>query len=651
MSGEILAAGGEDLWDEYLRLLRAAGRGEEADEAAGSDDTKFYATVMRPEWLRDRVEQLRRESLFTAAVVGGGALEQALRERRYPEAARLLPEALASTLDVLATTNLAWNTMPALTPAAIAVAALHPDEQVDAMFARLSALPNTPNVGAYSRVLDLRQSMRALLAAMAASPDRAAVKAASGLDGRAFTNTAQWLVKAGAIDDDGVTLRPATGAPATEAPTEQEPEPSGYRLPADPPQLIDLNESPRVAGPDMYDPQPVAAALSRVPEAGPALLPTPPTLRPAGQARLVGTRHTTWLLTMKRPVAELRPVWTATVFDAAGAPQAQVVLPAPATSWTAGPDRDWVCVVDEDAHLRVYREGGELIVDVDLGEVADDRRSHFIGFRPLADYDVTDDRLLVVSGPNVWLLRPDGDGWALRVPPKVYPSGSWPRGATPPAVAKLATRFGLREDLTTGEAVSHLAALGMTDRDVAISWPSEASRPTYRIPAARFHDHLGLITDDHIRAARLTRSGATISTSYGLNVDVADGVEVLRLWATPGTLTTLSEGAGSRVGVVSDAVVSVADDIVTVTGSSTGTDVALVGSQPSPVHDVAAADGEALALPNHVIRVSGSSVHIVNTGTGVARTYPLPKKPSAVVRAGDHVRVHVGAKHAEVPLP
>ncbi len=650
MSGEILVDG-EELWSEYLRLLREAGQHADADQAETDEHAKRYATVEKPWLLRSRVEALRADAGFRTAGMTYERLDQTLRERRYGEAAQLLPEALSAVLDILATENLGWKAFPALTPAAITVAALFPNETVDEMYRRLAALPNTPNVGAYSRVLGLRRDMQSVLSAVDGVADRSAVKVASGLDGRAFTNTVQWLAKAGALDDDGVTLRPATGAPATEPPEEQEARPSGYRLPAALPPLLDLNEHPRVAGPDMYDKQPGVTALSRVPEPTPQLMPTPQPLRPAGQARMLGTKHCTWLLTAKRPTAEIRPVWTAAVFDRHGTPRGTVTLPAPAKSWTAGPDRDWVCIADEDEHLRVYREAGELIIDVDLGEVARGRRSHLLGLLPFADFDVTDDRLLITSGPNVWLLHPDGSGWGLRIPPKVYPSGAWQEGATPPPVRRLAQQLGLREDLTTGEAVSHLAALGMTDRDVAVHWPADAPKPKYLKPAAKLHEHLGLITDDNIAAARLTSAGVTVSTRYGLNADISNDGTVARLWTTFGTLTTLSEQSGSRAGVVADAVVSVADGIVTVNPAGTRADIALNGAGPSPVHETAAADGDPLPLPEHVIRVSSSSIHIVNTITGTARTYPVPKRPSAVVRAGDHLRIHVGAKHAQVPLP
>ena len=650
MSGEILVDG-DGMWDEYLRLLRSVGREADAEEAAANEDVKFYATVRRPEWLQERVLKLRREVRRDEGAEAEHLLEMTLWERQYPEAARLLPEVLTATLDLLADVNVGWNALPALTPAALAVAALHPYEQVDAMYARLAALPNTPNVGAYSRVLGLRQDMQSVLAAATESSNRDAVKKAAGLDGRAFTNTVQWLVKAGALTDDGVTLRPGAVTPATAAPQEQAVAHSGYRLPETPPTLVDLNEHPRVAGPDMYDRPPTVTALSRVPEPAPPLIATPQPLRPAGQAQMLGTKHTTWLLTMKRPTAEIRSKWTASVFDRAGRPLTEVTLPAPAKSWTASPDRDWVCIVDDDEHLRVYREGGDLITDVDLAEVTDGRRNHLLGFRLLADYDVTDDRLLLTSGPNAWLLHPDGTGSGLRMPPKVYPSGAWQRGATPPQVSRLAKQLGLREDLTTSEAVSHLASLGLTDREVAVDWPADAPQPKYRKPAAKLQEQLGLITDDSISAARLTRDGFTVSTGYGLNADVANDGSVTRLWMTFGALTTLHEGPGARVGVTAEAVVTVSDDIVTLERSASGTDVARTEAGPSPAHELAAADGDHIALPEHVVRVSGSSVHIVNIDTGSARTYPVPKKPSAIVRAGDHVRIHVGAKHAEVPLP
>lgn len=648
MSGETVVDG-DGLWSEYLRLLHAVGRDADADDAAGNEDVKFYATVVKPGWLQDRVDKLRREIGYTATALGSELLEQTLRERRYDEAAQLLPEALSSTLDLLTTINLGWNSLPALTPAAIAVAALYPDEKTDALFARLAALPNSPNIGGYSRLLDLRQNMKALLAVVDGETRRTQAKAAAGLDGRAFTNAVQWLVKAGVLDDDGETLRPATGAPATTPPEEQTPTLSGYRLPEAIPTLIDVNQYPRIPGPDMYDERPQTAMLSRVPEPALPLLPTPQGLRPTGQAQLLGTKHTTWLLTMKRPTAELRPVWTASVFGRDGKPRGTVTMPAPVKSCSAGADRDWVSVVDEDEHLRVYREGGELIVDVDLTAVMGDRRPQVTGHRMRADYDVTDDRLLLSVGANCWLLRPDGSGQGWSTPPKVYPSGAWRRGETPPKVSRLAKRLGLRSDLTTGEAVSHLAARGLTDRNVAVRWSENANAPTYVEPAAQLHDALGLITDDTISEVRLTRDGFTICTYYGLNADITNDGSVVRLWMTVGPLTTLSESSGSRVGVTFDSVISVAGDILT---SGGGTDVAVADDAgPSPAHEIVPVDGDTLSLPGHVVRVSGRDVHVVEVSTGAARTYPLPKKPSAVVRAGDHLRIHVGAKHAEVPLP
>jgi hypothetical protein len=640
----------DDLWAEYVRLLRTVNGDKSADDVARNANLRSFAEA-NPAWLGQQMQRLRTLEANTLVIASDGQLMVLLRQRQYAEAARLLPAALTYFISWLShQETVPAGPFEALSPPALAAAALHPDEQTDALLARISEAWNSPSVGAHSRVVTLRENMRAVLAAAAGSADRAAVRTTSGLDGRAFTNTVQWLVKAGVIADDGETLRPATGAPATAPPTEQTPVPSGFRLPDEVPQLIDLNTHARVAGPDLYDRRQLPLALSRVPEPAPALHPTPQSLRPAGQAQMLGTKHSTWLLTRKRPVAEFRAVWSAAVFDQSGKPVATVPLPAPVKSWTAGADRDWVCLLDEDEHLRVYREGGELIIDVDLVGVYDGHRD-FVGYPLRADYDVTDDRLLVSAGALFWLLHPDGSGWGRRMPPKVYPSGSWPRGQTPENVRRLAKRLQLREDLTTGEAVSHLAALGLTDRDVAVQWPADAESPTYLRPAAALHDELGIITDDSIYDARLTHAGVTVSTAYGLNADVTTAGEVSRLWTTAGSMTTLRETAGGRVGVTAEAVVSVTDSIVTV-GESLGSGaVARSEAGPSPVHETAAADGEPLPLPSHIVRVSGGSVHIVNTGTGTARTYPVPKKPSATVRAGDHLRIHVGAKHAEVPLP
>ncbi|WIE81519.1 hypothetical protein [Curtobacterium sp. MCSS17_016] len=640
----------DELWAEYVRLLRAVNGDGSADEVARNGNLRSFAEA-NPAWLGKQMERLRTLETKALVVAGDEQLMVLLWQRRYAEAARLLPGALTYFSSWLSNQEaVPAGPFDALSPAALAAAALHPEEETDALLAKISEAPNSPAVGAHSRVLTLRDNMKAVLAAAAESADRASVKAASRLDGRAFSNTVQWLVKAGVLTDDGKTLRPATDAPATAPPTEQTPIPSGFRLSDEEPLLIDLNTHPRVAGPDMYDSPQFSVALSRVPEPAPTFLPTPQMLRPAGQARMLGTKHTTWLLTMKRPVAEFRSVWTAAVFNRDGKPQATVPLPAPVKSWTVGADRDWVCLLDEDEHLRVYREGGELIVDVNLVGVYDGNQNA-LEYPLRADYDVTDDRLLMSAGSHLWLLHPDGSGWGRRMPPKVFPSGAWPRGATPAKVRRLAKQLRLREDLTTSEAVSHLAAIDLTERSVAVRWSSDAGKPAHLRLAASLHDELGVITDDSIYEARLTRDGVTVSTAYGLNADVTTAGEVSRLWTTVGSMTTLGEAAGGRVGVTADAVVSVTDSILTVGPPSDGTTVARSEASPTPVHETAGARGEPLPLPNHIVRVTGGSVHIVNTSTGTARTYPVPKKPSAVVRAGDHLRIHVGAKHAEVPLP
>ncbi|WIB65682.1 hypothetical protein [Curtobacterium sp. MCBD17_040] len=579
-------------------------------------------------------------------------LVTALAERRYADAAQLLMPSLELALPPYSTSGGSGIAMvpEALSSRGLAAAALYPNEQVDALLRRISSAENSPQVSAYSKMLDLRAAMRAVLTAVAAGVSaRKEVQAQAGLDGRAFVRAVQWLVKAGELFEDGATLSLHGRPPASAPPMEQQPvESASPSVPE--PQLVDLNTLPRVLGGDTYassreDP----LTLARVPELVPAaaFAATPAPLRPLGQARALTTQHMAWLLTYKQSASERRRQWTASLIDRNGNPLRPLTLPAPLRSTVSGLDRDWVCIVDDDLHLRVYREGGELIVDVGLRQRMPNLPADLDPWTVRADYDVRTDRFAVVVRDTVWVGDESGRVlWGRRVPGKVYPSGSWAAGQTPSTVRVVASHLGLRNDLTAREAVSYLESEGLTDRRAALAGTS---------PARVLHEHLGEVTPDAIMEVRFTADRLlTVSTKYGLNVDLTVDGDAARLWDTGDALRVLVDDGTSRTSVTRTAVVRVAGEVI-VTGSGNGNGMTAAAStaalRPDPTYEIADVLGEAVAGDGWVARTEGTTVSIVDTSSGAVAAYLLPKKPSAVVPTPDGLRVHVGAKHTVLPLP
>jgi hypothetical protein len=160
---------------------------------------------------------------------------------------------------------------------------------------------------------------------------------------------------------------------------------------------------------------------------------------------------------------------------------------------------------------------------------------------------------------------------------------------------------------------------------------------------------LGEITPDRIESGRLNSTGATVSTGYGLNVDFDNDGQVTRLWNTASTLNTLAEHGRRRIGATDNAIVEVTDDIV-LTGATVPVRVGDRTGAPSPVHELATAAGDTIAGPGWVARLDGLILTVVGDHDRTPRTYQLPKKPSALVRHGNHLRAHIGAKHALIPL-
>ena len=638
----------DDGWERYLRLLREVRGDHEADETAANEDLRWLISA-DPERHLQRLRNEQVRSPESEAATFEASLSVALRQRDYREAARLLPGVLARVPDIwtLVAEQPGMNQFESLSPGALAAAALFPDEQTDRALEAISTMEVSPNVAAFAKMLDLRKAAQAVLAAVSDGPlPRDVLRSRSDLVGRTYSNAVQWLQKAALITEAHGIITAGGTPPASAPPVEQDtPEPVAVSEGGVPVRLVDLNDFPRAAGDSQgATARPERLTLERVPDpVSPAtFVPTAPAERPAGQAQVLVTAHTTWLLTWKQPPAEPRRVWSAAVHGRDGAVQQHLVLPAPVRSWVAGPDRDWVCQLDEDHHLRVYREGGDLLTDVHLSAIPEVGAAVTAAYPVRADFDVTTDRLLVTAGAEVWMLTPGAEPWGRRMPAKVYPSGGWGPGETPARVRALAKRFGLREDLTAREAVSHLDALGLTSRDETVVWPQDATNPTFTVPAAEFHMHLGEITPDAIYAARLTRTGATVSTRYGLNVDFNTVGDVERLCWTDGTLRTLAEDGASRIGATAHAVVRVADDVITTSGCG---EVAAAAEALNPVHEVAEVEGEPVAGPGWVAAVSGPILTVVNTESGLVRAHQLPKKPSAFLRAGGTIRVHVGTKH------
>ncbi|WP_434161378.1 hypothetical protein [Clavibacter michiganensis] len=629
-----------------------------ADYIAASDDIRSSFSVTGEEL----VSRLRKELGFGMFVQAQDEVIAAAMQRDFVQAARLLPQVLPFLID--STKRLreqGWATsFDVLRGGPLAAAALYPNEDVDRMLADIAADPATPDPAVHQKMLLLRKAMVAAAKALqeeGGPATKARIRERAGVtDGRLLSRALDWLVKAGLMfevnGEYSTQGRPAPSAPPVDILSVA----ASVSVSAMSATLIHLLDYPRVAGPDTYVSSPPQLALPGVaiPLTVNDLVPTPMDLRPAGTARIAMTAGTTWLLTYKQPASALARLWTATIMGASGNLLRVLPLPAPVQSWSAGPDRNWVSVLSDDLHLRVYREGGELVTEIPLGRVPEISIRLAAGGAPwqlrVADHDLATGRTLVTFDDAVWLLGGDSRArWGVRVPEKAYPSGAWKPDEVPAAVRRLAVELGLPADLTAREAISYLSANGIVADHSAAANDGDGFSVEPRNPAAELLEELGELTLDRIESGRLTSTGATISTAYALNVDLNDDGEVARLWNTDSTLKTLSEQDRSRVGTTRRAIVEVTDDVFT-SGAAVPARVGDRSGAPSPAHVLAIAAGDVVAGHGWIARLDGALLTVVSGQDRNTRTYQLPKKPSALVRHGSQLRVHIGAKHALIPL-
>lgn len=650
---------------EYLRLHRLVRGDFETNQIVDDDDIRLHFHL-HTDTMMSQLQRHARWDEMSQFYEAQDAVVSAAARRDFAEAARHLPAVLPSLIDIakkMRAQGSAAMTFDVLRGGSVAAAALHPNDDVDQMFASIAADPATPDPDVHKKMLTLRGTMAAVAKALQDEDGLATknrIRDCAGItDGRLLNQALTWLVKAGLLFEAAggysTTGRPApTSRPVDITP--MQPAPATAPVPA---ALVHLLDHPRVAGPDTYAAERPQAALPVSPTSVQVadLMATPTDLRPAGTAKIAVTAGTTWLLTYKHPAGAPARQWTATIYGQAGNPLRTVTLPAPVQSWSAGPDRDWVSILGDDLHLTVYRETGDRLTDIrldQLPEVTDRLRNGGAGWQVrVADHDITTGRTLVTFEDSVWMLDHGGQTtWGARVPEKVYPSGAWKPDEVPPEVRRRAVQLGLPEDLTAREAISYLSANDLipapfgTGRGVGDRAGSTVARLE---PGAELAEHLGEITPDRIEVGRLTHTGATISTRYALNADFDNDGQVTRLWNTAGTLNTLAEHGRRRIGATGRAIVEVTDHIV-LTEATVPARVGDRSGSPSPVHDLATAAGDTIAGPGWVARLDGPTLTVVTDHDRTPRTYQLPKKPSALVVQENHLRAHIGAKHALIPL-
>lgn len=623
------------------------------------------------------------------------AFQEAVRRRDYALAAQAqkltLPIMEAAIREIPFLYRDARASLPLIERVGIAVAALNPDAEVEEMFERLSKSPllgSRVESGAVARARSLVERIAEVVATNPGLSRQRLREIVKPVDAREFSRLLDYMAKGAYIHESGATytLHRTSVPKQPTTPFRHGKEPfSGP--------VIDLSALPRALGKDIYDraaerndetrPGDEIAATTPM-LAGDAVRSefgayrierVPKALKLAGTARGAVLRGATWLFTFKRPASAPHANFTATILDHQGRVIRLLELPHTAERWSAQPDRTWISIFDSDLTIHVYREDGEPLLSIPLAGNPDieaelaragypglgEERDVKYQFRSF-DFDPVRGQVVFTLFDVAWCATIEGNMlWSLRAPCKAYPSGAWQASAVPRAVASAAGRLGLRRDLSSREAAAYLHARGLVHLDYSSLWSyplrAESSTGNLAIEAGgssrdrqTLRSHMGELTIDRIEKAQFTDSGVSLSTGYGLNVEVGDDGGIRQLWNSAGTLNTLISAGGGRIGTIGRLLVSVAETVIVVGTSAEHRSGPDMHSSGDLSHILGELDGTAIAGPDWVAGRTGSTITIASAPGWSPVVYSLPIKSTAFYPVGDHLRIHMGTFWAIVPI-
>lgn len=616
-------------------------------------------------------------SLYFAGLESFG---EAVRRRDYPLAAQLLKATLPHLDGAMQSMRRDVGippSIPIIDSQGVAIAALYPDDEVDAAFDSLAEsdlLGDRVAAGSVLAARSVADDIKAALAGSAPMTRAALRRQVRHTDGRLFAQILTYLIKAETVTENNAAY--SLGAPE-ELPLHR---PEGaFRMGMPPAKfsIPNLTDLPALEGKPMYEQPPawrseedwtpaIEGARAHIPVGtvlgsdGPIpLTRTPKHRRIEGKPRTLVMRGATWLVSYKRPASAKKPIWTAVILDADGSESRRVGIPANITRTYSWPDRPWVSLLCDDQVVYIYRYDGELLDIITLAGNPDiasaarsiERNSEEVYWIRAFDYDPVDRSVLYSYFDRVVLAERDGTvRWAMRTPGAPEYTDTWPAGPAPDDVAKAAQELGIRRGSGIREVASWLQSNGhkkpKRERQFAftISWGRELeTRTTTKPPLHILKSAVGDLVFDPIQYARFAERGVHVSTDSGLNLAIDDQSGALaRAWQTPSAFEVMTERRGAEVGLSGLWVTHCALDVVVLDGTGVA----------DPVHTRFRHNGPRLAGSSWLALWSGSTLRVLSgPGFQVDRTYLLPRPLSAIYPERGLLRVHVGIDNFSIDIP